>query len=90
MSTRQYARIVDRWVSSIGLDPTTYGTLSMRWTKATLIYKLRSINLIYEWFISKIIHRVAMQPARLLHIKDRAPWILTAFEPAASAIRSYG
>ena len=34
MSTRQYARIVDRWVSSIGLDPTTYGTLSMRRTKA--------------------------------------------------------
>ena len=30
------------------------------------------------------------QPARLLHIKDRAPWVLTAFEPAASAIRSYG
>ncbi|MHB8115752.1 MAG: tyrosine-type recombinase/integrase [Acidithiobacillus ferrivorans] len=90
LSTRQYARIVDRWVSSIGLDPTTYGTLSMRRTKATLIYKLRSINLIYEWFISKVIHRVAMQPARLLHIKDRAPWVLTAFEPAASAIRSYG
>ena len=34
LSTRQYARIVDRWVSSIGLDPTTYGTLSMRRTKA--------------------------------------------------------
>lgn len=90
LSTRQYARIIDRWVSSIGLDPTTYGTFSMRRTKATLIYKLRSIHLIYEWFISKIIHRVAMQPARLLHIKDRAPWVLTAFEPAASAIRSYG
>jgi hypothetical protein len=26
ISTRQYARIVDRWVASIGLDPTAYGT----------------------------------------------------------------
>ena len=37
ISTRQYARIVRRWVASIGLDPTAYGTHSMRRTKATLI-----------------------------------------------------
>jgi len=39
ISTRQYARIVERWVSQIGLDPTSYGTHSMRRTKATLIYR---------------------------------------------------
>ena len=38
-STRQYARIVDFWISSIGLDPAAYGTHSMRRTKATLIYR---------------------------------------------------
>jgi integrase len=39
MSTRQYGRIVDKWVSSIGLDPKRYGTHSMRRTKASQIYK---------------------------------------------------
>lgn len=50
LSTRQYARIVDGWVSSIGLDPTAYGTHSLRRTKATLIYRrtknLRAVQLL--------------------------------------------
>ena len=37
ITTRQYARIVRRWVGSIGLDPASYGTHTMRRTKATLI-----------------------------------------------------
>ena len=44
LSTRQYSRIVKRWISSIGLDSTAYGTHSMRRTKASLIYK-RTKNL---------------------------------------------
>lgn len=44
LTTRQYARIVKRWITSIGLDPTAYGTHSMRRTKASLIYK-RTKNL---------------------------------------------
>ena len=43
-STRQYSRIVDGWVASIGLDPAAYGTHTMRRTKATLIYR-RTKNL---------------------------------------------
>ncbi|WP_247896246.1 tyrosine-type recombinase/integrase [Azospirillum argentinense] len=39
ISTRQYARLVDRWVVEIGLDPATYKTHSMRRTKATLSYR---------------------------------------------------
>lgn len=39
VSTRQYARIVEHWVAAAGLDPSAYGTHSMRRTKATLIYK---------------------------------------------------
>lgn len=50
ISTRQYARIVHRWVADIGLDPCNYGTHSMRRTKPTLIYRrtknLRAIQLL--------------------------------------------
>ena len=50
LSTRQYARIVERWVTQIGLDPTSYGTHSMRRTKATIIYRrtrdLRAVQLL--------------------------------------------
>ena len=50
LSTRQYARILDSWVSSIGLDPAIYGTHSMRRTKATLIYRrtknIRAVQLL--------------------------------------------
>lgn len=44
LSTRQYARIVHKWVSRIGLDDSAYGTHTMRRTKASLIYR-RTKNL---------------------------------------------
>lgn len=50
LSTRQYARIVDGWVESVGLNPDEYGTHTMRRTKATLIYRrtknLRAVQLL--------------------------------------------
>jgi integrase len=50
LSTRQYARIVHSWVRSIGLNPATYGTHSLRRTKAALIYRktgnLRAVQLL--------------------------------------------
>jgi integrase len=50
LSTRQYARLVHRWVRSIGLDDTAYGTHTMRRTKASLIYRrtknLRAVQLL--------------------------------------------
>ena len=50
LSTWQYARIVHRWVSSIGLDASAYGTHSMRRTKAAQIYKktgnLRAVQIL--------------------------------------------
>jgi len=50
LSTRQYARIVESWVSDIGLDSGLYGTHSLRRTKPTLIYKrarnLRAVQLL--------------------------------------------
>ena len=39
LSTRQYARIMRDWVLSIGLEPSAYGTHSMRRTKVAQIYK---------------------------------------------------
>jgi integrase len=42
--------MVSSWVTAIGLDPTSYGTHSMRRTKATLLYRrtknLRAIQLL--------------------------------------------
>jgi len=50
ISTRQYARIVHKWVAIIGLDTSLYGTHSLRRTKATLIYRrtknLRAVQLL--------------------------------------------
>ena len=50
LSTRQYARIVRGWVRGIGLNATTYGTHSLRRTKAALIYRktgnLRAVQLL--------------------------------------------
>ena len=50
ISTRQYARLVDSWVSLIGLNPAEYGTHSLRRTKAALIYRrtknLRAVQLL--------------------------------------------
>ena len=39
MSTRQYARLVDEWVTAIGLRKAEYGTHSLRRTKAAMIYR---------------------------------------------------
>ena len=50
VSTRQYARIVHRWVAAVGLDASVYGTHTMRRTKVTLIYRrtknLRAVQLL--------------------------------------------
>ena len=39
IATRQYARLVRNWVKSMGLEPSTCGTYSMRRTKISRIYK---------------------------------------------------
>ena len=39
LGTRQYARLVDKWVCLLGLDPAAYGTHSLRRTKVALLYK---------------------------------------------------
>lgn len=39
LSTRQYNRILHRWIEKLGLDNSLYSTHSMRRTKSYLIYK---------------------------------------------------
>lgn len=50
ISTRQYARMLKDWVRSIGLEPSAFGTHSMRRTKVAQIYKktgnLRAVQLL--------------------------------------------
>ena len=50
LSTRQYARLLDEWVTGIGLRKEDYGTHSLRRTKASIIYKatgnLRAVQIL--------------------------------------------
>ncbi|AUW58748.1 integrase [Sphingobium sp. SCG-1] len=50
IGTRQYARLVDEWVTGIGLPSEDYGTHSLRRTKASIIYKatgnLRAVQIL--------------------------------------------
>ena len=50
ISTRQYARLVDDWVTGIGLRRKDFGTHSLRRTKASIIYKqtgnLRAVQIL--------------------------------------------
>lgn len=50
LTTRQYAWLLSGWLAAIGLDPHTFGTHSLRRTKAALIYRhtgnLRTMQLL--------------------------------------------
>jgi integrase len=50
LSTRQCARLLSKWVASVDLDPSLFGTHSLRRTKAALIYRrtgnLRAVQLL--------------------------------------------
>ncbi|WP_431266957.1 tyrosine-type recombinase/integrase [Dankookia sp. P2] len=50
ITTRHYARLMEGWVGSVGLDPRLYGTHSLRRTKVALIYRrtgnLRAVQLL--------------------------------------------
>ncbi|WP_263494862.1 tyrosine-type recombinase/integrase [Mesorhizobium sp. BH1-1-4] len=50
MSTRQYARLLDDWVTAIGLRSEECGTHSLQRTKASMIYKatgnIRAIHIL--------------------------------------------
>ncbi|MDO7843786.1 tyrosine-type recombinase/integrase [Sphingomonas immobilis] len=47
---RQYARLLKGWLQQVGIEPTPYGTHSLRRTKVALIYRqtgnLRAIQIL--------------------------------------------
>jgi len=50
ISTRQYARLVDEWMTGVGMRREDFGTHSLRRTKASIIYKatgnLRAVQIL--------------------------------------------
>ena len=50
LTARQYARLVSAWIGSVGLEPSSFRTHSLRRTKAALIYRrtgnLRAVQLL--------------------------------------------
>jgi integrase len=52
ITTRQYARLVGEWIAGIGLEPSFFGTHSLRRTKASRIYRrtgnLRAVQLLLD------------------------------------------
>jgi hypothetical protein len=52
ITARRYARLVDRWVQLVDLEPGAYGTHSLRRTKVALVFKktgnLRACQLLLE------------------------------------------
>ena len=67
MSTRQYARLLSSWLVAIGLDPSMFGTHSLRRTMASLIYRrtgnIRAVQLLLG-------HRKLECTVRYLGVED--------------------
>lgn len=74
LTTRQYARLVQEWVASIGLDPAKFGTHSLRRTKAVLIYRrtgnLRAVQLLRRRHLRR---RLPISGGPLLGLKRGCP-----------------
>jgi site-specific recombinase XerC len=64
LSARQYARLVDEWVTGVGLARSDYGTHSLRRTKASIIYRatgnLRAVQILLGR--SKIENKRSLSP----------------------------
>lgn len=50
ITTRQYARLLKKWLLEVGIEPSAYGTHSLRRTKVALIYRqtgnLRAVQIL--------------------------------------------
>ena len=75
LSTRQYHRIVDSWVSQIGLKASEYGTHSLRRTKVAQLYRntgnLRAVQLLLGHAkIESTIRYLGIELEDALHISE--------------------
>jgi integrase len=75
LTTRQYARLVGKWISGIGLDPLKYATHSMRRTKATLIYRrtgnLRAVQLLLGHRVESTVRYLGVEVDDALDIAEK-------------------
>lgn len=76
LSTRQYARILHRWVESIGLETNAYGTHSLRRTKVTLLYRqtgnLRAVQLLLGHSkLESTVRYLGVEVEDALHISEQ-------------------
>ena len=74
--TRQYYRLVHRWVDSIGLKSIFYGTHSMRRTKVTQIYRktgnLRAVQfLLGHTKLESTVRYLGIEVDDALHIAEQ-------------------
>lgn len=80
ISTRQYARLVRDWVTSIGLEPTSYGTPTMGRTKVAQTYRktgnLRAVQLLLGQL--DFTRPGSCVPCRMIkhEMWDSRPWLL--------------
>ena len=74
MTTRQYARLVGQWIGAIGLDPSFFGTHSLR-PKATLIYRrtgnLRAVQLLGHTKIESTVRYLGIEVDDALAIAEQ-------------------
>ena len=84
LSTRQYARLVDEWVTGVGLMRSDYGTHSLRRTKASIIYRQPATFALCRYFsviarlrircaISGLTWKMRLPSPRILKFDQSAP-----------------
>jgi site-specific recombinase XerC len=76
VTTRQYGRLVDQWMSLIGLDPTIYGTHSLWRTKVSLVYKrtgnLRACQLLLgHTKLERTVRYLGIEADDALHLSEQ-------------------
>ncbi|MCA1405073.1 tyrosine-type recombinase/integrase [Ensifer sp. IC3342] len=96
LSTRQYARLVDEWVTAIWLRCEDYGTHSLRRTKAAMIYKatgnLRAIQILLGHSkIENTVRYLGVDVEDALELAEHTEPVLgDAVRAAASSTRGSG
>jgi site-specific recombinase XerC len=85
--------MIRRWATGAGLDPTVYGTHSMRRTKATLIYKrtknLRAVQLLLGHSeVESAIRYLGIEVEHALEISDRLKSSAGRRRPHETMLRS--
>jgi integrase len=74
LTTRQYARLVSEWIGNVGLDPSLFGTHSLRRTKATVIYRRTGNLRAAAHSLAEQLVKASESTARYLRIEETMLW----------------